>query len=122
MKVEFKQKQTEYLSLDNLNAKQFLALGIEASKQLGWVLGSVNQTGFIAYTRNGFFAWNAEIKIKFIDGLAMLQSQSLGNDITDITGNKKNIEVFISTFKNIKSKFSIGEPELNYIIPKAKIA
>ncbi len=122
MKVEFKQTQTELLSLGGLKKEQFLATAIETSKQLGWVLGNVNEMGLIAYTRNGLFAWNAEIKIKIINGSAMLQSQSLGNEISDVRGNKMNIEVFISTFKNIKNKLSIHEPELKYIVSKTKIA
>ena len=122
MKVEFKQKQTELLSLYGLKADQFLSIAIETSKQLGWVLGSINETGFIAYTRNGFFAWNAEIKIKIINGMATLQSQSLSNEFIDVRGNKMNIEVFISTFKNIKNKLLSRDPELTYIISATKIA
>jgi flagellar basal body rod protein FlgG len=122
MKMEFKQKQTELLSLGGLKTGQFLAIAIETSKQLGWVLGNENEMGFIAYTRNGFFAWNAEIKIKVISGMATLQSQSLSNEFSDVRGNKMNIEVFISTFKSIKSKLLLLEPELKYIISKSKIA
>lgn len=122
MKVEFKQKQTELLSLGGLGAEQFLSIAIETSKQLGWVLGNVNETGFIAYTRNGFFAWNAEIKIKIIRGMATLQSQSLANEFSDVRGNKMNIEVFVSTFKNINNKVSGREPDLKYITSKTRIA
>jgi len=122
MKVEFKQRQTELLSLGGLKPEQFLSMAIETSKQLGWVLGNVNETGFIAYTRNGFFAWNAEIKIKIINGMATLQSQSLSNEFSDVRGNKMNIEVFISTFKDIKNKLSSREQELKYIASKTRIA
>ena len=122
MKVEFKQKQTELISLGSLMSEQFLSIAIETSKQLGWVLGNVNETGFIAYTRNGFFAWNAEVKIKIINGLATIQSQSLGNEFSDVRGNKMNIEIFISTFKNVKSKLSTYEPEMKYLVSKTKIA
>ncbi len=122
MKLEFQQKQTELLSLGGLKAEQFLEIAIETSKQLGWVLANVNETGFIAYTRNGLFAWNAEIKIKIISGSATLQSQSLGNEFSDVRGNKMNIEVFMSTFKNIRNKLSIHETDLKYIVSKTKIA
>ena len=122
MKVEFKQKHTEHLLLDELNLEQFLAFAIESSKQLGWVLGNVNENGFIAYTTNGLFASNAEVKIKIINGLATLQSQSIGNEIDDIRQNKKNVQQFISTFNNLKYKFLNREPELRFIISKTKIA
>ena len=66
MKLLFSQKHIELLSLDNLTAVQFLCLAIETSKLLGWVFGNITETGFIAYTSNGLFSWNAEIKLKII--------------------------------------------------------
>ncbi len=114
MKVEFKQKQTELLRLDNLNDEQFLSLAIETSKKLGWILGYENQTGFIGYTNNGVFAWNAEIKVKISNGFATLQSHSQGNEMRDVIGNKKNLQNFITTFSNLKQVFLLGKPEPAY--------
>jgi rhomboid protease GluP len=106
MKLDFKQKQTEQLPLDNLGAEQFLNFAIETSKQLGWVFGNINETGFTAYTNNGMFSWNAEVKMKIINGIATVQSRSGGNDLTDVSGNKKNLQNFISTFKSLKKTLS----------------
>ena len=64
MKLEFKQKQTEQSPLYNLGTKQFINLAIETSSQLGWVFGNKTETGFTAYTNNGLFSWNAEVKMK----------------------------------------------------------
>jgi rhomboid protease GluP len=114
MKIEFKQKQTESLPLDNLKAEQFLTLATETSKQLGWVLGNINETGFIAYTNNGLFSWNAEVKVKIINRCATLQSQCRGNDPTDVKENKKNIQNFTSTFKSLKNKLMPEDPESIY--------
>jgi len=111
MKMEFKQKQTEQLPLDNLRTEQFLNLAIETSKQLGWIFGNINETGFIVYTNNGMFSWNAEVKMKIINGTATLQSQSGGDDLADVRGNKKNLQNFISTFKSLKNKLLPKEPE-----------
>ncbi len=111
MKMEFKQKQTEQLPLDNLSTEQFLNLAIETSKQLGWIFGNINETGFIAYTNNGMFSWNAEVKMKIINGIATLQSQSGGNDLTDVRENKKNLQNFTSTFKSLKNTLLPEEPE-----------
>ena len=58
------QKHVEVLSLDNLTVAEFLCLAIETSKLLGWVFGNITETGFIAYTNNGLFSWNAEVKLK----------------------------------------------------------
>lgn len=102
MAMEFAQKHIEQLPLDNLTTEQFLNLAIETSKLLGWVLGNMNKTGFVAYTNNGLFSWNAEVKLKIENGSANLQSRSRGDDIIDLRGNKKNLQSFVSTFKDLK--------------------
>lgn len=102
MSMRFAQKHIEQLPLDNLTTEQFLGLAIETSKLLGWVLGNINNTGFVAYTNNGLFSWNAEVKLKIENGSANLQSRSRGDDIIDLRGNKKNLQSFVSTFKDLK--------------------
>lgn len=122
MKIEFKQKQTQQLPLDNLTTEQFLTLAIEASKQLGWIFGDINGTGFTAYTNNGVFSWNAEVKLKILNGIATLQSRSSGDEFIDVRGNKKNIQNFISSFKSLKSKLLPEEVTSMYEDLKSKIA
>lgn len=102
MPTGFAQKHIEQIPLDNLTEEQFLSMAMETLKQLGWVVGNVNKTGFVAYTNNGLFSWNAEVKLKIERGLATLQSRSRGDDIIDLRGNKKNLQNFISTFKDVK--------------------
>ncbi len=68
MAIRFAQKQIEELPLGNLTVEQFLNLAIETSKRLGWVFGDISNTGFIAYTNNGVFSWNAELKLKIKKG------------------------------------------------------
>jgi len=103
MAMGFTQKHNEQLPLDNLTAEQFLIVAIETSKQLGWNFGTISETGFIAYTNNGLFSWNAEVKLKIKNGLAILQSQSIGNEINNLKENKKNLQLFISTFEALKN-------------------
>ncbi|MGH2648633.1 MAG: hypothetical protein ACRDE8_13740, partial [Ginsengibacter sp.] len=52
----------------------------------------------------------AEIKINVNNGFAFLQSQSWGNGVTDVKGNKKNLQNFISAFKVLKETFLSEEP------------
>ena len=103
MKIEFKQKQIEQLPLENLMEDQFLTVAIETSNRLGWIIGNTTSTGFTAYTNNGLFSWNAEIKMKIINGTAILQSHSRENEPEDVLGNKMNIKNFISTFSSLKN-------------------
>lgn len=114
MAIGFAQKHTEQIPLDNLTIEQFLSLAIETSNLLGWVFGNISKTGFIAYTNNGLFSWNAEIKLKIENGLANLQSQSRGDDIIDLRENKKNLQNFVSTFKSLKKSFTPDELASKY--------
>ena len=107
--MRFSQKQAEILQLDNLTTEQFLSVAIETSNLLGWVFGNISETGFIAYTNNGLFSWNAEVKLKIRHGAANLQSESRGDDFIDFRENKKNIQSFITTFKDLKETLTPDE-------------
>lgn len=102
-------KQIEEIPLTNLTIPQFLTLAIETSNLLGWVFGDINTTGFIAYTNNGFSSWNAEVRLKIKNGLAILQSESRGDDVTHVRENKKNLQNFISTFNSLKKPLTLKE-------------
>jgi len=104
--MELAQKHIEQLSLENLTTAEYLALAIEAANMLGWVFGNINEIGFIAYTDNGLFAWNAEIKLKILEGVVKIQSESRGNELIDVRENKKNIQKFITTFRELKDTLS----------------
>jgi rhomboid protease GluP len=119
MKINFTQKHFEQLPLENLSTHQFLSLATETSKQLGWVFGDINETGFIAYTNNGLFSCNAEIKMKIINGLANLQSRSMGDGLKGMLENKKNIQSFISTFKRLNN--TLLPKESQFIYKKAEM-
>ena len=68
MLMNFTQKHNVELQLADLTSQQFLNIAIETSKSLGWIYGSVNDNGFVAYTNNGMFAWNAEVRVKIKGG------------------------------------------------------
>ena len=119
MTIGFAQKQMEHLPLGNLTKEQFLSIAIETSNQLGWVFGYINKTGFLAYTNNGLFSWNAEVKLKIKDGSADLQSRSRGDDIIDVKENKKNLQSFVSTFKSLKKILTPEELAIKYALLKA---
>ena len=118
----FSQKQVEQLPLDNLTTEQFLSVAIETSNLLGWVFGNINETGFVAYTNNGLFSWNAEVKLKIKNGLANLQSESRGDDLIDLRENQKNIQSFIITFKDLKKTLTPEELKSIYENIKSNFA
>ncbi len=96
---------TEQLPLDGLETDQFLSLAVEATHKVEWIIASVNKAGFVAYTNNGIFSWNAEIKMRISDGWANLQSQCRGDAPKDVIENKKNIQKFITVFKTLKNHY-----------------
>jgi rhomboid protease GluP len=118
----FSQKQVEQLPLDNLTTEQFLCVAIETSNLLGWVFGNISTTGFIAYTNNGMFSWNAEVKLKIKNGLADLQSESRGDDLMHLTENKKNLQSIITTFKGLKKTLTPEELQSIYDNLKSNFA
>lgn len=111
---KFANKQIQELPLTGLTISQFLTLAIETSKLLGWVFGDVNTTGFIAYTNNGFSSWNAEVRVKVNKGMAILQSESRGDNVEDVIENKKNLQSFISTFNRLKKSAGHEVPAREY--------
>jgi rhomboid protease GluP len=112
--MKFANKLIDELPLTNLTIQQFLTLALETSKVLGWVFGDISATGFIAYTNNGFSSWNAEVRLKIKNGVAILQSESLGDDVTHVRGNKKNLQNFISTFNSLKKSSEHQKPVPKY--------
>lgn len=114
MKLEFKQQLTEQLLLDDLKTEQFINLAIKTSSQLGWTVANTTENGFIAYTNNGLFSWNAEVRMKINNGCANLQSKSREDSFRDLVENKKNIQNFISTFNNLKNTGSPQGPAVMY--------
>ncbi len=114
MKLEFKQQQAVQLPLGNLTAEQFITLAIATSNQLRWIVANTTENGFIAYTNNGLFSWNAEVRMKIRNGFANLQSKSREDTLADVIENKKNIRKFVSTFNSLKNTLSPEEPAVMY--------
>ena len=114
MSIGFTQKHVEEIGVDNLTTEQFLSIAIEASRLIGWVFSNVHEKGFIAYTNNGVFSWNAEIRLKINNGFALLQSQSRGNEIIEFGKNKENLQRFISTFYDLKKSLTPEEITIKY--------
>ena len=114
MYIGFTQKHIEVLHCDNLTTQEFLSVAIETSKILGWVPSNINETGFIAYTNNGIFSWNAEVRVKIYNGSANIQSQCRGNEIIEFGKNKENLQSFISAFNELKKTLMPKELPLIY--------
>ncbi len=114
MAVGFTPKHIEIIPLKDLSQEQFLVLANETAIKKGWKIGYISVNGLIAYTNNGMFSWNAEIKIKIENGIANIQSVSTGNEMMDWGKNKKTILNFIATFEELKPTLTKEELDAKY--------
>jgi len=114
MAVGFTPKHISEFPLNDLTQEQFLVIANEAAKKMQWNVGYISNTGLIAYTNNGMFSKNSEIKIKIENGIAHLRSASTGSEMMDWGKNKKIINEFLATFEQLKSTLTIAELELKY--------
>lgn len=103
MSTPFTQNHTEELPFNDLAPEQFLNLAVQTSKSLGWVFSNVNHYGFTAYTANGTFNWNAEVKLTVNGKSAKILSQSRNIRAVEFGRDKLNIDEFIKTFNSLKN-------------------
>lgn len=114
MAVGFTPKHIEDFPLNGLTQQQFLVLANETATKVSWKVSYLSDNGLIAYTDNGMFSWNAEIKIKIENGVANIQSASTGNEMMDWGKNKKNVSNFIARFEELKPSLTIEELDAKY--------
>jgi len=115
MAVGFTPKYNYEFPLADLTQQQYIALGIEAAKSLGWDIVYVSSAGFKAFTnKNAFFFPNQLIKIVIIANNVSVESISAGNEMFDFGKNKKNVNQLISAIGELKPNFSMEELELKY--------
>jgi len=114
MAVGFTPKHIEDFPLNDLTQQQFLVLANETAIKIGWKVGYLSNNGLIAYTDNGMFSWNAEVKIKIENGVANIQSASTGNEMMDWGKNKKNIAKFVFNLDELKPTLTKEELDTKY--------
>lgn len=114
MAIGFTPKYTEDVLLNDLTREHFLVMAVETAGKLEWELRHISENGLIAYTNNGMFSWNAEVKIKIEHDHANLSSTSTGSEMMDLGRNKKNIKKFITALEELRPAFTTGELDLKY--------
>lgn len=114
MAVGFTPKHIEDIFLNDLTQQQFLVLANETATKINWKVGYISNSGLIAYTDNGMFSWNAEIKIKIEDGIATIKSASTGSEMMDWGKNKKNVTNFVTRLEELKAILSKEELDTKY--------
>jgi len=114
MAIGFTPKYIKDFPVNDLSPRQFLVLAHETSVKIGWKVSYVSEAGIIAYTDNGMFSRNAEIKIKIENGIGNIQSVSTGSEMIDWGKNKENVEDFLDGFAVLKKSLNQEELEERY--------
>lgn len=121
MAVGFTPKHIEDFPIKDLTKQQFLVLANETAIKIGWKVGYLSDNGLIAYTDNGMFSWNAEVKIKIENEVATIQSASTGNEMADWGKNKKNFAKFVYNIDKLKLTLTKEELDTKYQELKEKL-
>jgi len=111
MAFGFTPKFEESLDLNGLSPDRYLAIALEAARQLGWNTTNINKSGFTAYTGFSMRSWNEEVNLNINENTVNLLSKCLGNQLIDWGKNKDNINNFIAEFNKIQSSWS--EDQIN---------
>jgi len=114
MATGFTPKYSKDFILSNLTTEEFLVIAREACLTMKWSISFISHSGIIAYTDNGIFARNAEIKIIVKDNTARFISSSTGTEMYDFGKNKKNITSCISAFESLQTSYTTEELVLKY--------
>lgn len=114
MAVGFTPKYIGEYSLGNFTPQQLIILSIKAAESLSWKVFYSSRAGIKVDTARGMFSTNELIKVKIIDGLATLESSSLGNGMIDFGKNKRNINRLISTIEALKEESNPEELQLEF--------
>lgn len=121
MAVGFTPKHIEDFPIKDFTKQQFLVLANETAIKIGWKVGYLSDNGLIAYTDNGMFSWNAEVKIKIENEVATIQSASTGNEMADWGKNKKNVAKFVYNIDKLKLTLTKEELDTKYQELKEKL-
>lgn len=121
MAAGFTPKHVEQIELKDLSAEDFLVLATETIQKLGWELTYLSKSGLLAYTNNGMFSWNADLKLKLENGQAMIQSASTGSEVIDWGRNKKNVTLFRETLEELRTSLKGQDLSSNYLALKERM-
>lgn len=111
MAFGFSPKHFQDFPLGELDKEHFLVIAIETALKFDWNVSFVSERGFVAYTKFSWSSWSEEITIKVENGAANIKSECTGSQLFDWGKNRKNVEAFISKFREVESSISTEELE-----------
>lgn len=122
MAFGFSPKFEKEFLLEELTQQEFLVIAVEAAKELGWNIGTTNESGFIAYSGFSMRSYGEEIKVSINGNTVNIKSECLSNQLFDYGKNKSNVEDLITACKHIKPNFTKEELQYKFEELKQKLA
>lgn len=110
----FSPKQIDDYPIPDLSKKQLFVLAFETAKKLNWNIGYLSESGFIAYTKFSMSSWSEEVRVKVEVGNINIKSECTGSQIMDWGKNRKNIDLFFTTFKKTREDIDKIDIEEKY--------
>lgn len=107
-----------YLSLDQLSVEQFIVLANDVILHLGLHINYINNNGLIAQTYNSYADSGSLISIKVENSEAIIQSESIGDELFDMGRNKEYVTAFIEHFYKLRSACDTEDLEGKYQLLK----
>jgi len=99
---------------DGLYKHQFLTIAYEVLKKLNWDINLVSLEGIYAHTNFSWKSWSEIFIIRFLEDKVYITSECNTHQRFDFGKNKQNIELFLKTFQEIKSLYSLDEINAKY--------
>lgn len=109
MAVGFTPNYNEDINITEVTPKESLVLLTEAIKKLNWEISFISLNGIIAFTNQGLFSWNAEIKITLKEDTINVKSTSTGSEMFDFGKNKNSVKRLVQLFHEIKNQLTKEE-------------
>jgi rhomboid protease GluP len=106
MAFGFTPKFEQDFYLNDLDPKHYLAIALQAAKNLEWKINYESKSGFIAFIGGGIFSTMEEFKLVIQDDAVSIVSKNISSGMYDWGKNKKHVEDFIQEFEKIQSSIT----------------
>lgn len=103
MAFGFTPKHQQDIFFNDCTDAEMLVAAFRAANRLEWQVQSLSEKGFLAYTDNGQFRFNANIRFMVENGIASIESASAGNEMADLGKNKKTVRSFLAILEEEKN-------------------
>lgn len=114
MAFGFSPNYSQTIPLTDVTVNQFLVIATEAAKKLGWGLGYITETEFVAYTKMSLVSFCEEVKVTITENNAVIKSECAGSQVMDWGKNKANVEKFLTAFTGLKNSLTPEEIDLKF--------